>query len=178
MLGPKGTAFLFVRKDFQEVLQAYFVGAGGGADGPGWSVISEPPVFGGYAANAHRYFGGSQSTGLFKGVSAAIEFIGSIGMENVHRRIKSLGKYAQDSLLAIGPKLELLTPTEERSRCAVNGFRIKGVDSTKFFNQCMEQKVRIRRVPEDGLDSLRVSTHVYNNKEDVDRLIDIIRKAV
>jgi L-cysteine/cystine lyase len=178
MLGPKGTGFLYVRKEFQEILQAYFIGAGGGADGPGWSVISDPPVFGGYAASAHRYYGGTQASGLYKGVSAAIDFMESIGMMNIHRRIKSLGKYAQDALLGIGPKIELLTPTEERSRCAVNGFRIKGVDSTKFFTHCMEQKMRIRRVPENGLDSLRVSTHIYNSKDEVDRLIDIIKKAV
>jgi len=33
-------------------------------------------------------------------------------------------------------------------------------------------------VPEMGLNSLRVSTHIYNNREDVDKLMELVKKAV
>ena len=99
-------------------------------------------------------------------------------MMNIHNRIKSLGKYTQDKLLEFGDKVELITPTEEISRCAVNGFRIKGVDYHKFFDKCVENKIRIRSVAECGLNSLRVSTHIYNNKDEVDQLMDLIKKSL
>lgn len=175
MLGPKGTGFLYVRKNFQDTLQTYFVG--GGSDNAKWNMASIPVVMGDYASSAHRYYGGTQALGLYRGVDAAIDFIETIGLMNIHRRIKYLGKYVQDQLLSFGDKIELITPTEERSRCAVNGFRIKGVEYTRFYSTCAENKIRIRSVAENGLNSLRVSTHIYNNKSEVDKLIELVKKA-
>lgn len=175
MLGPKGTGFLYVRKDFQDTLQTYFVG--GGSDNGKWNMSLVPIPMGTYADSAHRYYGGTQGLGIYRGVEAAIDFIESIGMGNIHQRIKYLGKYTQDQLLAIGDKVEVITPTEDRSRCAVNGFRIKGIDFQKFYSTCAENKVRIRVVHENSLNSLRVSTHIYNNTEEVDRLITLVKKA-
>jgi selenocysteine lyase/cysteine desulfurase len=175
MLGPKGTGFLYVRKDFQDTLQAYTVG-GGSIEGD-WNMSVQPLNAGEYAKSAHRYYGGTQSAGLYKGVIAAVDFLETIGMKNIHNRIKSLGKYTQDRLLELGDKVELLTPTEEKSHCAVNGFRIKGVDYTKFYSVCAENKIRIRSVPEDGVNCLRVSTHIYNNKTEIDQLMELIKKA-
>jgi selenocysteine lyase/cysteine desulfurase len=176
MLGPKGTGFLYVRKEFQDTMQAFYMG-GGTADEK-WDLMTDPVTMGNYAPSAHRYFGGTQANGLYAGVNAAIDFIETIGIENIHNRIKSLGKYTQDRLLGFGNKIELLTPTEERSRCAVNGFRIKGFDYHKFFDICYASKVRIRAVPENGLNCLRVSTHIYNTKEEVDKLMDLVRKVI
>ena len=175
MLGPKGTGFLYVRKEMQDTIQSYY--GGGGTDDGKWNLATNPIQIGGYAHSAHRYFGGTQANGLYAGVNASIDFIETIGQENIYKRIKHLGKYTQDSLLDFGDKIELLTPTESRSRCAVNGFRIKNVDYQKFFDACGKNKIRIRAVPEMGLNCLRVSTHIYNNKEDVDRLMDMIKKA-
>lgn len=175
MLGPKGTGFLYVRKEFQDTLQTYFVG--GGSDNAKWNMATQPAAMGGYNNSAHRYYGGTQALGLYKGVDAAIDFIETIGMQNIHNRIKSLGKYTQDRLLEFGDKVELITPTEERSRCAVNGFRVKGIAFDKFYTLCGENKIRIRSVAENGLNSLRVSTHIYNNKSEIDKLIEIIKKV-
>ncbi|MBL7690204.1 MAG: aminotransferase class V-fold PLP-dependent enzyme [Flavipsychrobacter sp.] len=177
MLGPKGTGFLYVRKDFQNTLQAYTIGAGG--DNGKWDLLTKPmATTSDYVDSAHRYYGGTQSNGLYAGVVAAIDFIETIGANNVYERIKFLGKYTQDGLLSFGDKVELLTPTEERSRAGVNGFRVKGIDFQKFYGMCSEKKMRIRAVPENGLNSLRVSTHIYNNTQEVDMLMEIIKKAV
>lgn len=176
MLGPKGTGFLYVRKEFQDVLKPHTIGAGG--DDGKWDLLATPAKTSEYAPNAHRYYGGTQSNGLYAGVAAAIDFIEWIGADNIYSRIKYLGKYTQDNLIACGNRIELLTPTEEVSRAGVNGFRIKDVDFQKFFNMCMEQKIRIRAVPENGLNSLRVSTHIYNNKEEIDRFIGIVKTAI
>jgi cysteine desulfurase / selenocysteine lyase len=177
MLGPKGTGFLYVKKELQEALQPYFVGGGSGGK-IDWNMNLDPLPVPDYAYSAHRYYGGTQASGLYKGVNASIDFIETIGIKNISRRIKYLGKYTQDRLLELGGKIELLTPTEKRSRCAINGFRIKGVKSDDLYKVCNEKKVRIRVVPENGLDSLRVSTHIYNNKTEIDTLIDLVRKAI
>lgn len=175
MLGPKGTGFIYVRKGFQNTLQPYFVGAGGGdAD---WNMATVPISSAGYAASAHRYYGGTQALALYMGVDAAIDFLETIGMHNVHNRIKALGAYTQQRLLELGDKIELLTPAEERSRCAVNGFRIRGMEYDKVQQLCAENGIIIRSVAENGLNSLRVSTHIYNNKTEIDTLIDLLQRT-
>lgn len=175
LLGPKGTGFLYVRKSFQNTLQPYFVGAG--SDDAQWNLNSKPPQMGNYIDGAHRYYGGTQSLGLYKGVEAAIEFLNEIGMEEVNKRIHSLGKYTQDALLSCGDKIKLLTPTEEISYCGINGFQITGVHFETFYKKAGEEKIRIRMVPENGLNLLRVSTHIYNTTSEIDQLIGLIRKA-
>ncbi len=176
MLGPKGTGFIYVRKEFQDTLQAYFVGAGG--DDNKWNMMSNPPKMENYAPSAHRYYGGTQSLGLYKGVDAAIDFIETIGKQNIYNRINYLGKYTQDALINLGDRIEIITPTEQQSRCAINGFKIKGIESTKFYQIAAENKIRIRQVPENGLNSLRVSTHIYNNTIEIDKLIDLVKKSL
>jgi len=89
-----------------------------------------------------------------------------------------LSKYAQDQLLSFGDRVELITPTEERSRGGVNGFRIKGFDFSKFYAKCAEAKVRIRMVQENSLNSVRVSTHIYNNTGEVDKLMEVVKKEI
>lgn len=176
MLGPKGTGFLYVRKEFQDTLSPLSVGAG--SDNGKWDLMATPVLTGDYVGNAHRYYAGTQSNGLYAGVVAAIDFIEMIGAENIYKRLKYLGKYTQDSLLAFGDKIELLTPTEERSRGPVNGFRIRGTDFQKFFGMCSQKKIRIRGVNENGLNSLRVSTHIYNNKQEIDKLMSVVKEAI
>lgn len=176
MLGPKGTGFLYVRNDFQQILQPHFVGGGG--DNAKWDMTVQPAKMGKYAKGAHRYYGGTQSLGLYKGVSAAIDFMETIGMQNVHNRINALGTYTQSRLLELGDKIELLTPVEERSRCAITGFRVKGVAYTDVYESLLKKNIRVRSVPENGVNCLRVSTHIYNSKAEVDKLIEGIQEFV
>lgn len=175
MLGPKGTGFLYVRKDFQQTLQTYFVG--GGSDNGKWNMATVPISTGTYADSAHRYYGGTQALGLYRGVEAAIDFIETIGINNIYERIMYLSTYAQEQLLSFGDKVELITPTERKSRGGVNGFRIKDTDFQKFYATCADNKVRIRVVHENSLNSLRMSTHIYNTRAEIDRLMELIRKA-
>lgn len=177
MVGPKGTGFLYIRKGLRDVLQTYFVGGGSSGD-IGWDLTVTPVTLGNYSPSAHRYYGGSQSLGLYKGVAASIDFIETIGINNIHRRIRYLGKYTQEQLLSLGDKIELLTPVEEQSRCAINGFRVKGMEADKFYKICVDNHIRIRAVHENGLNSLRVSTHIYNNPSEIDKLIELIKKSV
>jgi cysteine desulfurase/selenocysteine lyase len=176
MLGPQGTGFLYVRKDMREVLQPLFTGGNAVTD---WNMVSKPPTLQGYVETGHRYFYGTQSLPLYRGVVAAIDFLESIGMENVQKRSHGLAKYFQDKLVQMGPRIEMLTPVEDRSRGAVIGFRIKKVPYNKFQEMASEgeNNFRIRGVPENGIDCIRVSTHIYNNYNELDRLVALIDRV-
>ena len=176
MLGPKGTGFLYVRKEMQDILQPYFVG--GGSDS-GWNILGDKTEMKGYANSAHRYDGGTQSTALYAGVNAAIDFIEQIGKRTIETRVLKLGKYFQQSLLDLkSPNLEILTSTEDRSRGGVNAFRLKNMDYQKFGEFASKKNFRIRLVPENGVNCARVSTHIYNNFEEIDRFVQMMKEVV
>lgn len=174
MLGPKGAGFLYVRKDFQDTLQPLFAGAG--SDDAKWNMAIPSPAITGYYPSAHRYYNGTSNIGIYKGAEASIDFIHSIGSERVYERITALGNYMHDNLLNTD-RIEMLTPVEAGSRCGMTGFRIKGIQFDQFYTRALEQDIRIRVMPENNLNSLRVSTHIYNSREEIDRLIALIKKT-
>lgn len=171
MLGPKGTGFLYIRKEAMEQVHPVFVGAG--SDNAHWNMATTPPVMGGFAAGAHRYYAGTFNMGLYKGVQAAIEFVDSIGIERIHQRVTALADYTRNNLRAMS-HVQVITPDEPESRGAVTGFRIIGTDAMGFYEEAAKAGVRIRMVHENGLNSLRASTHIYNNTQEVDRLLELV----
>jgi selenocysteine lyase/cysteine desulfurase len=146
---------------------------GGGSDS-GWDYKKG---LHGWNSTAHRYDYGTQSLALYYGLAACFDFVNGIGVDNITKRDKALaGKFLQG--LQEIPQVEILTPLEEKSRCALTGFRLKNMPFDKFQNWLMEKyKIRIRGVGEGGLNSLRVTTHIYNTFEEVDLLLEAIREA-
>jgi L-cysteine/cystine lyase len=172
MLAPKGTAFLYVREAMLDRLQAYHVGA---YSDTGWDMTVQPPYFKGYVPTAHRYDYGTQNASLAEGVKEAVDFLEEIGLDKVEQRTHALALRLQNGLLETG-KIELLSAEEEASRCMMIGFRVKGMDFKAFNEVAARNKFRIRIVPEANLNSLRVSTHIYNQEDEVDRFIEMVRK--
>lgn len=172
MLGPKGTGFLYVRKDLLDTLQTLMVGGSGTGD---WNMTNTTPKLKGYAPDAKRYYYGTQSLALYKGVDAAIDFVEGIGQLRIEKRIKGFAKYFQDELMSLGDKIEMLTPTEEISRGSVIGFRLKSTPYNKVYEKVSENKIRIRSVAENGLNSCRASFHIYNNKQEIDKLLEVLK---
>ena len=151
MCGPKGTGFLYVKKEMLDVLQARWVG---GYSDTGWDVTVSPPIFKGYVPTAHRYDFATQNAAIYVGVAAAVDFLKHIGMENIVRRSGALAARLQRGLLDLGDRVEMLTPTEERSRGFVIGFRLKNMPFEKFGEHAAKKGFRIRLVPESHLNSI------------------------
>lgn len=173
MCGPKGTGFLFVRKEMLDTLEAKWIG--GGSD-TGWDMTVDPPTFNGYVNTAHRYDYGTQNAAIYQGLSAATDFLYQIGVQNVVDRGKSLSGHLQQELMKISG-VEMLTPTEERSRGFVTGFRLRNMPFDKFGEHAAKKGFRIRLVAENKLNSIRVSTHIYNNFEEVNKFVEAVREV-
>ncbi|MBI1806858.1 MAG: aminotransferase class V-fold PLP-dependent enzyme [Ignavibacteria bacterium] len=173
MCGPKGTGFLYVRKEMLDAVQAHWIGA---YSDSGWDLTVDPPQFKGYVPTAHRYDFATQSAPIYIGLGAAIDFLYHIGMDNIARRNKALATHLQQELLKLGDNIEMLTPTEEHSRGAVIGFRLKNVTYDKFGEHASKKGFRIRLVGESHLNSIRISTHLYNNFDEVNRFVEAVKE--
>jgi selenocysteine lyase/cysteine desulfurase len=175
MLGPSGTGFLYVRKEMLDTLQAYWIGANGDK---GWDLQTTPVTFNGYADTARRYDFGSQNASLYAGVEEAIAFLEEIGMDKVEARVKELSTQLQTQLLALGNKIEMLTPAEAQSKAGMVSFKIPGKNFMDFNTLAAKNKFRIRVVPESNLNALRISTHIYNSMAEVNRFAEFVKASV
>lgn len=171
LLGPLGTGFLYINNDSLEVLKPYAIGA---YSDTGWEISTNRQMLNGYVPNAHRFDFGTQSAPLANGLKAAVDFMNQIGMKKIESYTRSLSSYLYNQLQSLGDKVELLSPPEEASQSTMTTFKIPGTDYRKFGKYAAKNKFRIRFVPESGLDAIRISTHIYNNKGDVEKFFNIV----
>lgn len=173
MLGPNGTGFLYIKEDQLDTLQAYHVGAYSDA---GWDMFTTPPVIQGYNPTAHRFDYASQSTPLYTGAAASAKFHTEIGKGNIERRIRELNSYLYDGIKDLG-KFEILTPEEKASRVSMVSFKSPGKSYHEIGKILSDNRFRVRLVPESKLDAVRISTHIYNSFEEIDRLLKVLESV-
>lgn len=172
MVGPKGTGFLYVRKEMQDVVQPYWTGAL--ADN-GWDVLKGTVDF---RKDAHKYDFGTQSSSLYVGLGAAIDFLYHLGMENVTRRNQALAMHLRTELKKLGDKIEILTPEEKGGYGPVLGFRLKSMAYDKLQPHLRDKHNLITRmVPENGVNCNRISTHIYNTFDEVNKAVEAIKSV-
>ena len=168
MLGPSGTAFLYVKEAALEKVRPLMIG---GHSDTGWNLNVSPPTLAGYVPSARRFDYGTQSKALAVGMVAAAEFHEKIGKANIETRLRTLNQYLLDGLSEINSKLDILTPVEKESRISLLSFRPKNMSYQTCGNALGKAGFRIRQVPEGGVNAIRVSTHIYNTKEEVDAFL-------
>ena len=172
MMGPKGTGFLYVKREMMEVLEPYWVGAGVDT---AWDLATGSLT---YKSDAHRFDFATQSSALYIGLGAAVDFLHHLGMENVARRGQALSRHLRNGLKGLGERAEILTPEEDGGFGSVVGFRLKNVPYDKLQQLLLEKhKIITRMVPENGINCNRISTHIYNNFDEVNRAVEAITAA-
>jgi selenocysteine lyase/cysteine desulfurase len=170
MLGPKETGLLYVRKDMLDTIQPKMVGA---YSGNGFDLGKREFDF---HPTAQRYEYGTVSIPLRYGLGAAINFLQKIGMENVWKRNQSLSTRLFTGLESI-PHVSVLSPESKTERSALVTFKHEKVPFGDLQNHLTTYKLRTRGVGEGGLNALRISTHLYNTPDEVDRTLEAVRTA-
>jgi len=177
LLAPLGTGFMYVKKELLNTLQTYHVGGHAITDG-NWELSKKSQAFTDYVDSAHRYDYGTQNPSLPKGMAAAVDFFNTIGVKKAVTRGNELAGYLQKNLMALGDRIEMLTPTEEKSRASMITFRIKDMDYHDFGKLAGKNKFTIRLVWEAQVKGIRVSTHLYNNIDEVDQFVDLVKSII
>jgi cysteine desulfurase/selenocysteine lyase len=167
LCSPAGTGMLYLREEMLDRVQAKMVGA---YSDTGWELSAEKQTIAPLVPTAHRFDYGTQNATTEAGMKAAIEFMQEIGFEKVRTRVSELATYLQNKLLE-RKYIEMLTPTEPESRGGMIGFRLAGKTLKEFDASDIPKHFRVRQVPESGLNSIRISTHIFNNHSDLDNLV-------
>ena len=171
VLGPKRTGVLYVREGLLDMLRPTTVGAYSDA---GHDILEQSLTF---QPTAQRYEYGTQNEALYWGLGDAVDFIQAIGMEAVWQHNRHLAEMFYKGLKEI-QGITILSPEEERYRTSLITFKIPRINYRDVTSHMIRNGIRVRPVPEANLEAVRVSFHVYNHEEEVERILHEIRELV
>ncbi len=174
MFAPTGIGILYGRAELLQELEPAF---GGG------EMISEVHQRGSkWADPPYRFEAGTPNISGAIGLGAAVDYLSSIGMENVERYNRDLVGYAMDRLLE-KEDVEIYGPKDMEERSALISFNLKGIHGHDTAEILGREGVAIRSghhcaqplMERLGISSAsRASFHIYNGKNDVDCLVDAL----
>lgn len=171
MLAPHGTGILYIKAERLDEVMPTEVGA---YSDDGYEL----PDFFAYNPTAQRYEPGTRDSASILGILEAIRFLKRIGMDRVVERGHGLAEYLRAGLREI-PGVTVLTPSVPGLSAAMTTFKTDSVpydDLDKFLSE--QYHMRLRIVTERGLDAIRVSTHLFNFREECDRVINGTKSAL
>lgn len=177
MLSPFGIGVLYGKKNLLDSMTPFLFG------GDMIEYVYEQETI--FAEVPTKFEAGTQNVGGAVGISAAIDYLNNIGMENIEKIEKELTKYAYEELTKLN-FITLYGPKDLQKRSGVFSFNVNGVhphdvasvlDSqdvcVRSGNHCAQPLLRYM-----NLDSTcRASLYVYNTKEDIDRLVKALIKT-
>lgn len=174
LCGPTGSGFLYIKSDRLKDVDPVMVGAYSDAN---YTFNKEKQEIEAFAEGTGRFDFGTKDPTQHAGLAAAIEFMEAIGWERVYDRQRELQRYLRQEIQGL-PSVKILTPSEEGSYGGILGFEIGEQYRDKFREGYDKGRIRIRGVKEAGLDSFRISTHVFNSQGDLDFLVKTLKESL
>jgi cysteine desulfurase / selenocysteine lyase len=177
MLGPNGIGVLWGRRELLEEMPPFL---GGGdmikaveLDQSTWNELP------------WKFEAGTSAIADGVALGAAVDYLSELGMDAVREHERGITAYALERMSAISG-LRIFGPADVDERGGAVSFEIEGVHPHDIAQICNSEGVCIRAghhcaqplmrrlgVPATG----RASFHVYNLREDVDRLVEALEKA-
>jgi selenocysteine lyase/cysteine desulfurase len=158
MMAPKGTGFLYIRRDIQERF---------------WTTLASSH-WDDHENGAFRFMQyGTGAVPVHDGLAAALKFIDKIGMPRIERWDAMLTKRLRDGLARI-PSARLSSPADARLASAITTFRVEGVKAKALQEALWARGVRVR--PQSDARGVRLSAHIYMSPADVDTVLDVASK--
>ncbi len=179
MLGPTGVGVLYGKR---EVLEEAFPFLYGGEmirevrlEG---TVFKEPP---------YKFEAGTPAIGEVIGLSAAIDYLQSLGMENVREHEKKLVEYALKKLKEeFGERITIFGPEDPEKRGGVIAFKFGSYHPHDIAQILDSENICVRAGHHCAMPlhkalkveaTTRASFYIYNDKEDVEKLVEGLRKV-
>ena len=159
LLAPQGTGLLYLSEGWRERLWPTLASGG-------WDDLS---------LGAHRFnHMGTMDESRLAGLLAASEFFLAIGMDRVEARVRYLQGLLQDGLASIAG-VALATPADNSMRAAIVAFRMEGVESLALQGHLSRtEQIRTRVIGEYDYGWMRLSTHIYNGPDDIERTLELL----
>jgi selenocysteine lyase/cysteine desulfurase len=170
IMGPQGTGGFYVRRDRIDWLKPSWVGSHSQSwmDDAGNMTLH---------AAAKRFEFGTRNLADQIGFGTALDFWEKTGWNRGFAKIAAYTDQLKTALADIST-LALKTPQSYDQSSGIVTVQLPGVDARALCRRLLEEE-RILIAPIEGEPgSIRISTHVFNNKEEMQRLLDALRREV
>ena len=171
---PPGTGVLYIRKDVQSLL---------------WPTVT---LLYPYDTSKNLFqFRGQQCTPIYKSITDVTGFQNAIGKDRVQNRILELSSYLKGKIIETWGEDKIFSPQEEDLSSGLVSFNpfedhFAGENIKQIFYTLKDNyNIVIRRVSfkdkysdSQATPTLRVSTQIYNNYREIDKLISAIREII
>lgn len=175
--GPRGTGFLFIRKNRIEMLEPAMIDHFAAP----WVSTDQYQL----RDDARRFENWENSYALRAGLGAAATYATEIGLEAIKDRARGLADGLRDQLVDL-PGAQLRDVGSER--CAIVSFTLDGLDPGKTVENLRMQGINIgaSEPASTRLDAesrklptvMRAAPHYYNTEDDIDQLVLALQKLI
>ena len=175
MLGPTGVGILYGKEELLNKMKPLKYGGGMNQsfEVDGTYILKDAPI---------KFEAGTPPIAEVIGLGEAIRYIESIGVDKIHEHEYALKKYLVEKL----EKISNIILYNKNSESGIVAFNIDGVfpqDTSIYlnnFNIAIRAGNHCAKVLKEELEiknTCRVSLHLYNTKEEIDRLVDALEKS-
>ena len=168
LLSPLGAGYLYVKRELINKLEPTFVGWAS-VDQKIFETVDFWDIWHLKLSNtASRFEIGSPNFPSLVGARESMKLLLDYGLENVNKRIQKLTDHLIEFVKNLG--LELATPEEKQFRSGIVNFKI---NNALKVEQKLNKKGIIFSARTHGI---RVSPHYYNTEEEIDKLMDEVKR--
>lgn len=175
MLGPTGVGVLYGKMKYLEVMKPLLYGGG-------MNVRFESTKELEYKEIPLRLEAGTRNIAGVLGLKSAIEYIETIGIEKICEHEKNLKKYLIEKLKDI-KNIEIYNEFSESGIVVFNIKNIFAEDTSRYLNHyhiCVRAGNHCTKMIKDDLgvkNTCRISFYLYNTKEEIDKLIEVLKNS-
>lgn len=174
MCGPSGVGILYGKKKLLDAMEPVFYGGDMNArfNKDGEMILKDTPV---------KFEAGTPNIEGVIGTGAAIQYLLSIGLDNIHEYEKELRAYAIDKLSQLD-NIEIINPDNLYGPIDFNAKGVFAQDAAGFLaskniavrsgNHCAKILHNIIHTDQ----SIRASLYFYNTKEEIDRFVEACKE--
>lgn len=174
MCGPSGVGILYGKKKLLDAMEPVFYGGDMNArfNKDGEMLLKVTPV---------KFEAGTPNIEGVIGTGAAIQYLLSIGLDNIHEYEKELRAYAIDKLSQLD-NIEIINPDNLYGPIDFNAKGVFAQDAAGFLaskniavrsgNHCAKILHNIIHTDQ----SIRASLYFYNTKEEIDRFVEACKE--
>lgn len=173
--GPTGIGVMYGKFDLLEVMGVVKYGGGMNATftSDGYVELRETPI---------KFEAGTQNIAGVLGLSSALDYVSSIGMDNIIKYEHDLRKYLVNRLSEID-NIEIYNKSNEGTIVAFNVKDIFSQDLAVYldkYNICVRAGNHCAKILNNVFNinnTCRISLSFYNTRAEVDKLIDVLRNV-
>ena len=179
MLAPMGVGVLYVKRDVLEQMEPFL--RGGEMVLEVWydrATWNELPL---------RFEAGTPTVGDAIALGAAVDYLQTLGMENVRQHEVQLTQYALDAFKELEEELDVFGPRDPNIRGGIISFHSEDVHAHDIGTVLDQQGIAIRAGHHCNMPLMRTlgvvataraSFYIYNTEEEVDLLVDGVKQAL